>query len=165
MRSIPNRRSLDEIVGDVVVELQPLKPGAGDPRAEIGTHIELVKKEDAALAKGAATYAAWKDVAARMLLELDSLGEKTWPGIENVRWILEWPLKVILPSSHVDWRQRMCAFHTDVLIKQFSEKPRVFSRGKNVHRVALLLYEAVTGEPLGDDPAKLLRAVRAVRHR
>ena len=78
--------------------------------------------------------------------------------------MLAWPLKVEPPSSHVDWRQHMCALHAGVLIEQFSKSPRISSQGKNVHRVALLIHEAVTGEPLGDDPAKLLRAVRATRH-
>jgi hypothetical protein len=100
-----------------------------------------------------------------MLKELDSLEGRVWPGIEenSVRNILEWPLKIKAPSRHVNWQQHMCAFHASVLVKQFSKSPPVFSRGGNVHQVALLIFEANTDGPIdsmNQDPARLLRATQ-----
>jgi hypothetical protein len=179
VRSAEVRRSLKDIAGDILTELRPLKSGAGDPRAVIEKHIELVNREVAGFAEANTAYTEWRKAAARALQELEGIDGRVpppspdvdrqqpvrvWPGIESAREALAWPLRIKLPSVHINRQQHLCALHAGLLVKQFSEKP-VFSRGKNVHRVALLLYEAITGiESPGDDPAKLLRAVRALRH-
>ena len=158
MRSVVTRRSLDEIIGDITAVLRPLKHGAGEPRAAIsgivatmealrqqsGTHTPAIKaKAKIALEK---VWIVWKELHPSFV-EFDP------HRIERafVAALAGSPTTVLAPGysrSTLNFLRRLCVLFALSLIATFSkEKPPVSSDAGNVHRIAQLLFEAVTGRP------------------
>jgi len=154
-------RPLAEIVEDIVFCLEPLKPGAGDPRPEILKRIgwvqeygpELARRRNMAVIRKHALDAA--TALAALQRQLPSFGP--W---QFLQW--EALLRVLanVEDRHANIKviHRFCAFQAIALVRQFSKEPAVSTDDEDTHSIAQLIFEAVTGKPRSK--AGLLRALK-----
>ena len=161
------KRPRDGIVADVADQLRPWKKGK--PEIEInlaiGLHIDLVRRLAGDIQKvtSAASIRKKASDASRALLAL----ERALPGgriddtdYVQVRKRTELLTKVEGPAPQFDALGWLCAHQAIVIVNELSAKKPVTSQAGNVHLIAQLISEAVTGDALSG--SELLRAVKDV---
>jgi hypothetical protein len=148
-------RSRDDIAEEIRTNLGSLKPGSGDPCSEILWHIQFIAKEapmldfDAAREKGR--------LAAKALAVL---GDGFPPEIIVPLELVSRLDKGRGPDKRFGVLQWLCAHQACVLIEQFSQKAPVGTQDGNLHSIAQLIREAVTGHP--GSSTDTLRACKSV---
>jgi hypothetical protein len=157
------RRSLDEIIEDIVDELHPLNPRAGDPRPVIRKHIMLIKEdaEDLAILRNVKAIRKVALEASTALARLKQLLRSTAGSqIHRCLMLVRALSKTEGPDPRMNATQWLCAFQAFNLVNQFSKKPPVTTQNETWHLIAQFLFEAVIGKPPSE--AGLLRAVKRV---
>jgi hypothetical protein len=157
------RRSLDEIIEDIVDELHPLKPRVGDPRPVIRKHIILIKEDAEDLAilrnvKAIRKVALEASAALARLKELlrSTFGSRIHPCLMLVRSLST----TEGPDPRMNMTHWLCANEAFYLVNRFSKKRPTTTQNETWHLIAQFLFEAATGKPPSE--AGLLRAVKRV---
>jgi hypothetical protein len=160
--AIMERRPRAEIVDDIVAQLRPLKRGVDAARADILVNIEKIVPM---IASTRVWNTAVRRKAARATNALAL--EKDIPAFGGfdfgiVRTALEGIAYSKGPDPRFSYLHWICAHQSCVLAESHSKKPPVTSENGNLHLVAQLFFEAVTGEP--SSKTGLLRAVKKVKN-
>jgi hypothetical protein len=161
-----SERSTTDIVDDIVDNLRPLKRGVrGREVAKAALlHIKIVRDVAAHFAQfGPAAVIrerAADAVAALVALEkalphstdtvsvCASCGWETprsWFDFASTRERIELMQHIIGPDPRMNTLHWLCAHQAIGLVNEFSEKPTVTTEAGDVHSIAQLLSEAVTG--------------------
>jgi hypothetical protein len=157
----------DEIIEDIAAELRPWKKGKAEAEINeaVSQTIGLARRlaPDADKLSNAARIRKTAEDARRAFLALESV----LPGggfydidFAHVRKRIEFLTHVEGPAPQSDPLGWLYAHQADQLVIELSAKKPVTSQAGNVHNIAQLLSEAVTGVPLNG--SELLRAVKAV---
>lgn len=158
-QAISKPRSHDDIAFQIRVNLGELKPRSGDLRGEILRHIGIAASTSAELAP-VLNASAIRAKARKAEKALAVLGGGFPAEVTDALKREALFTKVTGPDKRFGFLQWICAHQACVLIEQFSKQPAVSSQNKNLHSIAQLIHEAVTGQR--GSKAGMLRSCKAV---
>jgi hypothetical protein len=167
-RKAKRPRKDDDVIADIAEQLRPWRKGKAEAEisAEVSQTMGLVRRlaPDTEKLSNAGRIRKAAEDARRAFLALESV----LPGggfydidFAHVRKRIEFLTRGVKgPAPQSDPLGWLCAHQAGQLVIELSDKKPVTSQAGNVHIIAQLISEAVTGIPLnGSEP---LRAVKTV---